>query len=524
MAAVTVSFDGTRLSNTDATTGWSNEGANPTQETDYYYQGTACVSVQVKTGELGTYYTHGTTFNFSANNMVWLAKIIQTNKDAIDGLGLQLKIGSANSAAYRYEIYSATTYPAVGGWQTVVINPNISQWRTATIGSPDLTAVDVYGIRSDAAFQAKAPNLGIDAVDVMETGEGLTLTRGDSTDANGTFTDFVTTDEGTQANRWAVVQTRGGIIYVNGKLKIGNTSVNTEFTDTNRVLVFPDHLVSNNFCGVDVDASNTGSNCQITSCIFNGRGALTGSDDTRPSYTMTGTAGTIKFDSCTFNTFQNMDLTSATELDGCALLNGLQVTQNSANIFSATVTSPTNLINTGFIISDDPSQLDNLTIEMGSGGGHAIEITSNGTYTLTGHSYTGYSSSNGQSNSVIYNNSTGDVTLNIVGGDVPTIRNGTNANTTVTASVNITVTGLQDTTEVRVFEQGTTTVVAGTEDATAGSPGNRSFTFSTSASTALDIRIINKEYEYLLVQYTTTGDANQTLPVQQRFDRNYANP
>ena len=91
-------------------------------------------------------------------------------------------------------------------------------------------------------------------------------------------------------------------------------------------------------------------------------------------------------------------------------------------------------------------------------------------------------------------------------------------------SVNITVSGIKDNTEVRVFNQGTTTVVAGTENATAGSANNRTFTFSTSASTDLDIRLINKTHEYLLVQYTTTGDANQTVPVQQRFDRNYDNP
>jgi hypothetical protein len=54
-----------------------------------------------------------------------------------------------------------------------------------------------------------------------------------------------------------------------------------------------------------------------------------------------------------------------------------------------------------------------------------------------------------------FNNSGGQVTLNVTG-TIPTFRNGV-ASTTTIVSVSITVTGLKDGTEVRVYSTGTTT-------------------------------------------------------------------
>jgi len=529
MATVTVSWDNAasgRLDDATATTNWTatGSGASPTVETDYYYQGTACISIQVKTTLYTLYYTDPTVQDMETTPMVWLAKIIQTNKNAIDGSGLQIRIGDTASVYYEYNIYTATTYPTLGGFFVQAINPNISQWRDSTSGTPDLANVAHFAGVTDASATAKAPNFGVDAIDIMETGTGLTLTRGDGSNTDGVFQDFVDADEGTSTGRWGIVQTRDGILYITGVLSIGNTSVNTEFTDSNKVLVFPDYRVSNGFCGIDFALANTGSIYSFTSCIFNARGALYTNDDTRPDYTATGIYGSLTIDSCTFNGYREASFTNACTILSTTFLNGLSIVHNSANLNSIIVSEPTNGENTAAITSDNPTELDNLTISIGSSGGHAIELTTAGDYTLTNHSYSGYSTSNGASNSTIYNNSGGIANLNIVGGDVPTIRNGTSATTNITASVNITVTGMKDNTEVRVFLADTTTVIDGTENATAGTTDDRSFTFSTSASTDLDIRLINTQYEYLLVQYTTTGAASQSIPVQQRFDRNYENP
>ena len=456
MAAVTVAWDAASFGRIDAaesTTNWwaTGSGASPTVETDYYYQGSSCISIQVKTSVYTLRYVAASSTDMNTTPRVVLYKVIQTNKNAIDGSGLRLRIGSSNSDYSSYDIFNSNTYPTLGGFVVVPIQPSITQWITSNTGTPNHAAATVWTVESDAAFTAKAPNLGLDSIDVMDVGTGLTVTRGDGADANASFQSFVDSDEGTSTNRWGIVQTRDNILYVSGVLSIGNTTVNTEFTDSNKVLVFPDARVSNGFCGVDMDASNTGSTTTINSCVFNGIGDLYTNDDTRPDYTVTGTAGTIDITSCTFDNFREMSTTSAVTMDACVFLNGLNIIQNGANIYSASVISPTNLINTGFITSDDPGKLDNLTIAMGSGGGHAAEITTAGTYTLTGHTYTGYATTNGQSNSVFYNNSGGLVTLNIVNGDSPTIRNGTSASTVVNQNVNITLTGIETESEIRVY-------------------------------------------------------------------------
>ena len=90
----------------------------------------------------------------------------------------------------------------------------------------------------------------------------------------------------------------------------------------------------------------------------------------------------------------------------------------------------------------------------------------------------------------------------------------TDANgTTVVTTLNLT--GLQANSEVRVFEAGTTTEVAGVENS------GTTFTANISAS-SVDIVIHNIAYEYQKIEGADTS-ANLTLPIQQRFDRSYQN-
>jgi hypothetical protein len=79
----------------------------------------------------------------------------------------------------------------------------------------------------------------------------------------------------------------------------------------------------------------------------------------------------------------------------------------------------------------------------------------------------------------------------------------------------LTLTGLQSNSEVRVFDAGTTTEVAGVENS------GTSFTTNIAVS-SVDIVVHNLSYEYLKIEGADTS-ADLTLPIQQRFDRNYEN-
>ena len=457
MVTAVVAWDATsfgRLDAAESITGWAatGSGATATLEAEYFYQGSNCISIKSKTGIYTLTYTSAST-DMNTTPRAWLAKIIQTNKDNIAGGGIRLRIGSGASAYSSYDIFpTASDYPTLGGWVIVPIQPSISQWITANTGSPNHAASTQWVIETQSATSAKAENVGVDAVDVMDVGTGLTITRGDVASTNANFTDFITADEGTVGNRWGVVQTRDGILYVSGVLSVGNTTVNTVFEDSNKVLVFPDYRVSNGFCGLNFDASNTGSATTIDACVFNGVGDLYTSDDTRPDYNVTGTAGTIDMTAVTFDGFREATLTEAVTLNTCTFLNGLSVIQANANCYSTTVIAPTNAVNEGFFTLNNPTKTNNLTIAIGPAGGHVAELTTNGTYTLTDHSYTGYSTANGESNSTFYNNSTGLVTLNVVGGTTPTVRNGTSASTVINNSINLTLTGMQTGSEVRIYD------------------------------------------------------------------------
>lgn len=80
----------------------------------------------------------------------------------------------------------------------------------------------------------------------------------------------------------------------------------------------------------------------------------------------------------------------------------------------------------------------------------------------------------------------------------------------------LTLTGLQTNSEVRVFDAGTTTELAGVENS------GTSFSANISAS-SVDIVVHSIGYEYQKIEGADTS-ANLTLPIQQRVDRNYRNP
>jgi hypothetical protein len=96
---------------------------------------------------------------------------------------------------------------------------------------------------------------------------------------------------------------------------------------------------------------------------------------------------------------------------------------------------------------------------------------------------------------------------------------------TIPATTTVTFTGIKDNTEVRVYLTGTTTEVAGTENATTGTTDDRSFAWSADASTVVDYVLINVAgWQILRVNGYVVPSSNTSLPIQQVVERNYSNP
>ncbi len=86
-----------------------------------------------------------------------------------------------------------------------------------------------------------------------------------------------------------------------------------------------------------------------------------------------------------------------------------------------------------------PVRFENNTFTGSASTGHAIRITSPGTYSFIGNVFNSFGAT-GSNSAAIFNDSAGVVTLNISGTtNLPTYRNGTNASTSVLLTTNLTI-------------------------------------------------------------------------------------
>jgi hypothetical protein len=534
VAVVAVAADSARHDALDATTNVTSigGGAGAVAEPDVYYQGVGSVSRKVTAA--GFYTSTGANRDLTATGRkTWMCKVLAVNYAALNATGLEIRVGSTTANYYAYRLASSgagEAYPPKGGWIIMPIDPNVSGHRTSTTGTPNLAAVGVFGAVGNFSATSKGENLILDAVDV---GIGLYLTGGDGADPDGTFDNFVTTDEGTvTTGRFGYVYTQSGILYVLGRLIIGATSASgtrtaaaTVFTDTDEVLVFPTHKADVGFSGLVIDLGNATTNVSITRCQFLSKGVT--SPDTRAVLEVYGTTGVgATFTSCTFANFRSFLLTSKVTLQSCVIQDTPTVTHASATITGCTITRHPTAINVAMVTTAAPNLISSTSFDNTGGTGHAMEITATGTFTLTGVTFTGYGGTagtnstpaSGNSSAAVYNNSGGAVTLNITGGTTPSIRNGAGATTTVTASITVTFTGLVAGTEVRVFRTSDDVEVSGTE-----STGSTTYAAGLQAGVSYYVRIL--AVGYLFFQASGLSfTATQDYPVNLRVDNNYRNP
>lgn len=442
MAVVAVTADNNRVEDGEAVTGWSNigGGAGVSSEPSFPYQGSNCANRKITSATgAGFYYDPtadgGSAVDMTASNRTTLmVKAIVTDYRGLDATdGVLIRIGSGTGDYYAFVIAGSDSpagafaaYKAVGGWFVVAIDPNENATYNDTgkdAGSPVLTAVDYFGgVFAFTASTAKNENCGLDALDV---GSGLYLVGGDGGDTDGVWQDFVDEDEGTVANRWGYARNGedGTTILLLGNLRIGTdddtTSTATEFTDTDAVILWLDHLAAAGFSVATIDLGNASTVVEDGSTHI-GIGDTT-NVDSRPDYVVTGTSGSLTFNG-QLNNFRNVTFTSAcTVVD--AAINCALLTQGSADISDCVIT--TNSL-TSVACLQDPTfgvttDLHDVTFIQG-GAGHALEIDTAGTYTLTNITFSGYGADTTDSAAIDVTASSGTVTINWSGGTAPTYK------------------------------------------------------------------------------------------------------
>jgi hypothetical protein len=457
---------------TDAGT-WGNDGGGGgvADEPDFFYQSATAQSRKVSTTRIGRNYTDGGTpgsrdaSTGSGTHQHFLFKVNVTNYAALLARttpAAGLKIGSTSANYDEWYVLGNDNYPTAGGWQFIVINPNVTGYvDDATNGTPDLTALTFYSFLADFSAGSKGENLVIDAIDL---GRGLKLTGGDGADPDALWSDFLLADEGTAANRWGYIRSLSGIYYVQGELAIGEntseTAVATVFQDTSgQVLVWENGRAATGYYKFRVNLGNATTDIDITGSTFdsigekantvNGEYTATG-EDTRLYVEATGTTGDAKFIGCFFKNLSDMTLTTACTLDTCdvetetfddgagaEIFDSIIRTTSAANV--ATYTDPTLGVTTNL--------RDTEFVETGAG--HAIEFTTTTPRTLSGITFTGYGgtpgsnlvAASGATNAAILNSSGGALTINVSGGgNSPSVRNTASSTTTIVNTKTLTVT------------------------------------------------------------------------------------
>ena len=448
MAAPTYAEDLTDITLSETTTGWSAYGGGASglsASPDLAIQGTNCVDKQITNADKGQYFDSGGT-SIAAGDHVWIWHFCGTPglTDTIALKGASVLIGTGGTAYCQYHVEGSDTYGASGrvarcypiDYSVRTANGS-APYRTVT-GSPGATP-SVFGGGLVTTASVKGANVGIDAIR-YGTGAYLTagelLSAGDGSDDPATFGGFQAQNDAI-ANRWGILSRVGGSFELQGRFVIGQNSAGTatacRFRDSDQGIAFVDtaHAAAD-FTQIIIDHAST--RCEWANINLTALG-----NSNRGRFIVNANNPTVEVTGGTWTGVGIVTLRSNTTLEGLTLRQTDQITQNGATLTDCTIDRNTNAV---ALLSDDPASLTGCSF-ISEGTGHAIEITTPGTYTFSGNVFAGYAASNGSTGEeAVYNNSGGAVTLNIVNGSGPSIRNGAGATTTVNSSAPIILTGV----------------------------------------------------------------------------------
>lgn len=291
-------------------------------------------------------------------------------------------------------------------------------------GAPTTTAqyFGAAAVLSGASAVSKGNPLGID---VLRYGRGESrIADGSTADGYATFTGFAATNDSI-SNRWGLIQAIDGGYLVQGLVIFGYSTA-VDFRDSNTsILIANTEKTVSSFNAFEVRQAL--SRVDLTNISFLALGTAS-----RGNFITTDNAD-INIAGCSFTkmgtfSFQSNSTILTSTFRQCDL-----ITQSGATFTGCTFDSTRA---SAAVLASNVTTMSGCTF-ISDGSSHAIEISSAGSHDLTDHTFTGYASTDGSTgNEVIYNNSGGAVTLNSSGNTgTISIRNGTNASTTIVQSV-----------------------------------------------------------------------------------------
>lgn len=527
--------------------------ASGTQDTEIFLQGSASVGFYVGSSLDGILYNAGSAQNWSNNVFyIWVNSGIVGLLDTKANGGFRIRFAGTNASDF-FEVYvgGSDEWPNAisGGWTQFVVDIEVA--RTAAVGAgqvggtpPPTTAIRYVGY---AAVTVPMPRM-TDNTWVDE------IRRVDRSAASPAAVTIEGRNGGTTPWTWADVRAQlgvasgvvkdgpGGSYVLNGPVQFGAEDAEIhEFLDTSQVLLWDDQeFVADSYYALNARGGATGSTT-VTAGIKDGTGNdATGSQGWIVQAAANGARWTADFND------PNVD---AINIYGSTFIHAAALSMNSASVEAVS----TQMIDCSSLLADGSVQLRNAVIAPNTltgepfasvqsvstfvfctfesaGTGHAIGLT--GTLSTpqssVGNLFTGYATNAGTAGDrALFNDLGGAVTVNVSGGgDVPSVRNGAGATTSVELTVSFQITGLRDGTEVRLYRVSDGVELAGEENVTSVpvEEPNGVFLYEYPYSTDIPIyvHIHNIEYVFIRLDGQTLTNQDQVIPVQQRFDRTYS--
>jgi len=526
-----VTLVGEVANNCDSTTGFT--GGTGFGTDDAAWEGTAAYGTKASATTVEFYTTSlsaAAPYDFSSGGTEagWHMILWSNTKTPVNATtGLTIIVGNGTSRG-RWNVIGDDPY--TGGWQTRVVDMArdfdliaAGSWTLA--GNPaQLTAISQAGggFTTTTSIMGSFNNVQIDQ---FTLGLGLRVDGG-SVGAPNTFDTVKVADQ--DGTLWGWWSQSNGAYLGKGGLYIGPStgSATSVFNDSAFSVNFAKELVGSGFyqinsrgAGTDVTFNLANISSADVELLPFSRWSLTNQSDLNSFLDTNGT----------WQKSDILTLHGASTCSGTTMIDCRRLVQNSGLLDSCTIIGPDRGDGQSFIYSDYPHRIERCDFIQSSG--HAIELSplaSGKTITFVGNSFTGFEGTagtnatpnSGPTNAAVFNNSSGNITLNITGGGTsPIIRNGLGATTTVVATLTLTLSDIVANSEVRVYTAGTTTELDGIESS------STSFGFDfENGDPNVDIRIFHIDYLPVKLSNFTLPTVDASIPIQQIFDRNYTNP
>ena len=532
MAVPSYTEDLTDITLAESITGWSALGggaAGLAIGVDYAMEGTYCVDKQITAAEKGHIFDNGSTITPGASEHFWVWVFLATpgQADTRQNRGLTIAIGTTTTAYNKFHVEGKETYGAIARVARCypiryVTTSNTSHPYRTLVGSPGANP-QWFGALANILGTVKASNLGIDAIR-RGTGAYLTagelISAGDGSDNPGTFDGFAAVDNVYTA-RWGILTSFGGGIFeLQGRFAIGQNNAGTatlaRFKDSNKTILLVDTFHSQaDFTQFIFDHASTRvewTNINITALgtINSGRFIVNSNNPTLVisggTYTGIGTTTLRSNSSFTGTTWRSTD----------------QITLNGATLTGCTIDNNTA---TSAVIAATPAGAELITGTdfISDGTGHGLEITGSiiSEIALTNCTWTNYASSGGSTgNEAIYvNTSSGSITINRIGGTLPSIRAAAGVTVDLVTAANFVVTGLITGSEVHIYR--TSDMVALYDNESTGT----TLTWAYNANdTNVYMTFVKPGYKWIRLDNLVLSAAGVDILLQPLADPGYNNP